>query len=94
MVIRWPVIRQGIVYKFNIRTGVCRTIFRDWQLITTAKFGIQFKRTGKNKCNDLSFTTYSFQYGVDEPDFFHFLLPSGEIIFGVVTTSLLPTRLN
>lgn len=37
----------------------------------------------KINADDLSFTTYSFQYGINEVDYFHFsFLPSGEMIFG------------
>ena len=37
----------------------------------------------KINADDLSFTTYSFSYGIGEVDFFHFsFLPSGEMIFG------------
>jgi ligand-binding sensor domain-containing protein len=44
-----------------------------------------YNSTGLFKINadDLSFTTYSFRYGIDEVDFFHFsFLPSGEMVFG------------
>ncbi len=37
----------------------------------------------KINAEDLSFTRYSFQYGVKEADFYHFsFLPGGEMIFG------------
>ncbi len=75
---------RGVVYKFNIRD---RGMLNYIQKLATDKngevWGYNSKQLVKINANDLSFTTYSFQYGVDEADFFHFsFLPSGEIIFG------------
>jgi len=75
---------KGIVFKFNIRDkGMPNYI----QKLATDSHGEVWGYTSKElvkiNASDFSFTTYSFQYGVDEPDFFHFsFLPSGEIIFG------------
>src|SRR6187399_823487 len=75
---------RGVVYKFNIRDRVMQNYI---QKLATDKngeiWGYNSKELVKINANDLSFTKYSFQYGVDEPDFFSFsFLPSGEIIFG------------
>ena len=75
---------RGVVYKFNIRDRGMQNYI---QKLATDKngevWGYNSKELVKINANDLSFTTYSFQYGVDEADFFHFsFLPSGEIIFG------------
>jgi ligand-binding sensor domain-containing protein len=75
---------RGVVYKFNMRERGMQNYI---QKLATDKngevWGYNSKELVKINANDLSFTTYSFQYGVDEADFFHFsFLPSGEIIFG------------
>jgi hypothetical protein len=75
---------KGVVYKFNIRD---RGMQNQIQKLATDKhgevWGYNSKELVKINSDDLSFTKYSFQYGVDEPDFFSFsFLPSGEIIFG------------
>jgi ligand-binding sensor domain-containing protein len=75
---------RGIVYKFNIRDRGMQNYI---QKLATDKYGevwgYNSKELVKINSNDLSFTKYSFRYGVDEPDFFSFsFLPSGEIIFG------------
>lgn len=46
-------------------------------------WGYTSKELFKINAGDLSFTTYSFRYGIDDVDFFHFsFLPSGEMLFG------------
>lgn len=46
-------------------------------------WGYSSKELYKINADDLHVTTYSFSYGIDEVDFFHFsFLPSGEMIFG------------
>jgi len=75
---------SGVVHKFNMRDKGMQNYI---QKLATDKhgevWGYNSKEMIKINANDLSFTTYSFRYGVDEPDFFHFsFLPSGEIIFG------------
>jgi ligand-binding sensor domain-containing protein len=65
---------RGVVYKFNIRD---RGMLNYIQKLATDKngevWGYNSKELVKINANDLSFTTYSFQYGVDEADFFIFL---------------------
>ena len=75
---------RGVVYKFNIRD---RGMQNHFQKLATDKhgevWGYNSKEMVKINADNLSFTKYSFRYGVDEVDFFHFsFLPSGEIIFG------------
>ena len=46
-------------------------------------WGYTSKELFKIDTDKLAFSTYSFQYGMDEADYFHFsFLPSGEMIFG------------
>jgi ligand-binding sensor domain-containing protein len=75
---------RGIVYKLNLRE---RGIKFSFPSLATDKQGEVWGYTPdelvKINVDDLSFTTYSFQYGVREADFFHFsFLPTGEMIFG------------
>jgi ligand-binding sensor domain-containing protein len=75
---------KGIVYKVNIKDkGFSGSLSR----LATDKKGEVWGYTSdylvKINPNDLSFTTYSFRYGIDDAEFWHFsFLPSGEIIFG------------
>ena len=76
--------QEGIVHKLNIRERGMDGFLRR---LATDKNGEVWGYTStdlvKINANDLSLTTYSFQYGVAEPDFSHFsFLPSGEMIFG------------
>ncbi|MEP7374495.1 MAG: histidine kinase [Chitinophagaceae bacterium] len=75
---------KGIVHKENWRNkgqaaylpGLATDIHGD-------VWGYTSKDLFKINTDDLSVTTYSFSYGIDEVDYFHFsFLPSGEIIFG------------
>jgi ligand-binding sensor domain-containing protein len=75
---------KGVVYKINTKDrGIVNNIY---ELTTDNKgqvWGYTLNELIEINPGDLSFTTYSFQYGVGEADFFHFsFLPSGEIIFG------------
>ncbi|HET6724000.1 MAG TPA: histidine kinase [Chitinophagaceae bacterium] len=75
---------KGIVYKSNLRE---RGINSTFPYLATDKNGEVWGYTPdelvKINADNLSFTTYSFQYGATEPDFFHFaFLPTGEMIFG------------
>jgi ligand-binding sensor domain-containing protein/two-component sensor histidine kinase len=75
---------KGIVYKLNTNE---RGISGDLYQLATDRhgevWGYTLKELVKINADDLSFTTYSFQYSSNEADFFHFsFLPSGEIIFG------------
>ncbi|HEX7905458.1 MAG TPA: histidine kinase [Chitinophagaceae bacterium] len=75
---------KGVIQKLNTREkGIDGNIYE----LTTDKqgqvWGYTLRELIKIDTGTLSFTTYSFQYGVDEADFFHFsFLPSGEIVFG------------
>ena len=75
---------KGIVYKQNRRDrgypaylpGLAADAHGD-------VWGYNAKELFKINADDLTFTTYSFSYGIDEVDYFHFsFLPSGELIFG------------
>jgi ligand-binding sensor domain-containing protein/two-component sensor histidine kinase len=75
---------RGIVYKMNIKN---KGLSDHFPLLATDTHGDVWGYTSKElvkiNADDLSFTTYSFRYGVHEPDFYHFsFLPSGEMIFG------------
>jgi ligand-binding sensor domain-containing protein/two-component sensor histidine kinase len=75
---------KGMVHKFNIRDrGIQGTIYDMAADPNGHVWAYTSKEIIKINPQDLSFTTYSFQYGISEADFFHFsFLPSGEIIFG------------
>jgi hypothetical protein len=75
---------KGITYKFNLRE---RGITSSFPFLATDKNGEVWGYTPdelvKINADNLSFTYYSFHYGLNEPDFFHFsFLPTGEMIFG------------
>lgn len=75
---------KGIVSKFNLRDRGIRVSFIH---LATDKNGEVWGYTPEEliKINpdNLSFSSYSFRYGVNDPEFFHFsFLPSGEMIFG------------
>lgn len=75
---------RGIVYKLNTAgKGLAGIIY---ELATDGHgevWGYTVKELVKINADNLSLTTYSFEYGMGEPDFFHFsFLPSGEMIFG------------
>ncbi len=75
---------KGIVYKQNRREKGQPAYLP--QVATDAYgnvWGYSAKELFKINADDLTFTTYSFQYGIEEVDYFHFsFLPSGEMIFG------------
>ena len=75
---------RGIVQKLNIKDrGLSGIVY---QLATDVRgevWGYTLKELVKVNADNLSLSTYNFQYGINEPDFFHFsFLPSGEMIFG------------
>ena len=75
---------KGIVYKENRREKGEPAYLPG--LATDARgnvWGYTASELFKINADDLSFTTYSFSYGIDEVDYFHFsFLPSGEMVFG------------
>jgi ligand-binding sensor domain-containing protein len=75
---------KGIVYKQNRRDRGAPAYIPG--IATDANgdvWGYNAKELYKINADDLTFTTYSFSYGIDEVDYFHFsFLPSGEMIFG------------
>lgn len=75
---------RGIVYKLNIRKrGIPDYLHRLATDNHGEVWGYTTKELVKINAEDISFTTYSFLYGVEKEDFYHFsFLPSGEIIFG------------
>jgi ligand-binding sensor domain-containing protein len=75
---------KGVVYKMNAKDrGIVNSIYELTTDNNGQVWGYTLNELIKINPADLSFTTYSFQYGVDEADFFHFsFLPSGEIVFG------------
>jgi ligand-binding sensor domain-containing protein/two-component sensor histidine kinase len=75
---------KGIVYKLNRREQE-KPVYLPGMAVDTHGdvWGYSSKELFKINADDLSFTTYSFSYGIGEVDFFHFsFLPSGEMIFG------------
>ncbi len=75
---------KGAVYKKHIREqGVSGYIPHLAVDRNGEVWGYNSKELIKINAEDLSLTRYSFQYGVQEADFFHFsFLPGGEMIFG------------
>jgi ligand-binding sensor domain-containing protein/two-component sensor histidine kinase len=75
---------KGIIYKLNIKNkGVPGSLLHLATDTHGEVWGFTLTELVKINAGDLSFTTYSFDYGVSEPDFYHFsFLPSGEMIFG------------
>jgi len=75
---------KGIVYKQNRRDRGAPAYLPG--MATDANgdvWGNNYKELYKINADDLTFTTYSFSYGLDEVDYFHFsFLPSGELIIG------------
>ena len=75
---------KGFVHKFNLKE---RGIPYSLIALATDKNGEVWGYTAdeliKINADNLSFSRYSFQYGLKEADFFHFsFLPTGEMIFG------------
>lgn len=75
---------KGIVYKMNIREkGLKGNLPRLATDMQGNVWGYTSKELVKINAADITFSTYSFQYGVDGDNFFHFsFLPSGEMVFG------------
>ncbi len=75
---------RGIVYKLNIKDrGLSGSVYQLATDVHGEVWGYTSKELMKINADNLAFTTYSFQYGINEPDFYHFsFLPSGEMIFG------------
>jgi len=76
--------QRGIVFKIDPgNKGLAGTIY---QLATDGHgdvWGYTVKELVRINAENLSLSTYSFKYGIDQADFFHFsFLPSGEIVFG------------
>src|SRR5205085_5540593 len=76
--------QRGIVFKIDPgNKGLAGTIY---QLATDGQgdvWGYTVKELVRINAENLSLSTYSFEYGIDQADFFHFsFLPSGEIVFG------------
>jgi ligand-binding sensor domain-containing protein len=76
--------QKGIIGKLNIRDkGISGNLIRLATDPNGEVWGHNLKELVKINAEDISLSTYSFQYGADEADFFHFsFLPSGEIILG------------
>ncbi|HRX93151.1 MAG TPA: histidine kinase, partial [Chitinophagaceae bacterium] len=75
---------NGIVQKYNLREkdigGYFVSMASDKQ---GNVWGYTNKLLVRINADDLSFSTFSFEYGVKDPEFFHFSFsPSGEILFG------------
>jgi ligand-binding sensor domain-containing protein/two-component sensor histidine kinase len=75
---------KGIVYKINIKQRGLGTSISELTTDNQGQvWGYTLNEMVKINPDNFSFTTYSFQYGIGEADFYHFsFLPSGEIIFG------------
>ena len=75
---------KGIVYKQNRRERGEPAYLPG--LATDARgnvWGYTARELFSINADDLSFSTYSFSYGIDEVDYFQFsFLPSGEMVFG------------
>ena len=75
---------KALVHKFSLRERGINYSFQD---LATDKNGEVWGYTSeeliKINADNLSFSSYSFRYGLNEADFFHFsFLPTGEMIFG------------
>ncbi len=75
---------RGVLYKMNIRDHGLQGQF---SFMATDPNGEVWSYTPtelvKMNAENLTFSRYSFQYGVMEPDFYHFsFLPTGEMVFG------------
>ena len=75
---------KGIVYKLNVKDrGISGYPYQLATDVHGEVWGYTLKELIKINADNLSLTTYSFQYGSNEADFYHFsFLPSGEMIFG------------
>lgn len=75
---------KGVVHKFNTRErGINGNFLRLATDLQGNIWAYTLKEMIRISPEDLSFTTYSFQYGPGVADFYHFsFLPSGEVIFG------------
>ena len=75
---------RGVIHKINIRNYGIQGHFPFMAVDPNGEvWSFSPKELVKMNAEDLSFTRFSFQYGVNEADFFHFsFLPSGEMIFG------------
>ncbi|HMU46864.1 MAG TPA: two-component regulator propeller domain-containing protein [Chitinophagaceae bacterium] len=76
--------QKGIIRKLNLREKNINGFFSS---LATDRQGNVWGYTDKVlvriNADDLSFSTFSFEYGVKDPEFFSFsFLPSGEIAFG------------
>lgn len=74
----------GVIHKMNLEEkGIMEDVFA---IASDANGDIWGHTQGellKINSGNLELTTFNFQYGVKDPDFFHFsILPSGELIFG------------
>lgn len=75
---------KGIIRKYNLREGEVDGSFAS---LATDKQGNVWGYTNqllvRINADDLSFSTFSFEYGVKDPEFFNFSFsPTGEILFG------------
>lgn len=75
---------KGIVKKFDLRE---KNIDGHFTYLAQDKegnvWGYAAEELVKINADDMSLTTFNFDYGVKTPDFFHFsFLPSGDMIFG------------
>jgi len=75
---------KGIVRKFNLKERNIDGVFLS---LATDKQGNVWGYTNRSmiriNAGDLSYSTFSFEYGVKDPEFYNFsFLPSGEILFG------------
>jgi ligand-binding sensor domain-containing protein/two-component sensor histidine kinase len=76
--------QKGVTYKINVKekglSGSLTRLATDNQNVVWGYTSDELVRINPD---DLSFTRYSFRYGVGEADFYHFsFLPTGELIFG------------
>lgn len=75
---------KGIVSKINVRNKGLASSFPFMATDSNGEvWGYTADELVRINADNLTFTTFSLQYGVSEPDFFHFsFLPSGEMVFG------------
>lgn len=74
----------GVIHKMNLEErGIMEDVFAIADDGNGDIWGYTQRELLKINAETLELTTFSFQYGVKDPDFFHFsILPSGELLFG------------
>jgi hypothetical protein len=74
---------KGVVHKLNIRLGTSFYFPHLTADLDGNIWGYTSEELMKINADDMSMSTYSFSYGLNSADFYHFsFLPSGEMIFG------------